>query len=126
MAETKKYEVKILNAVGSCDSNIFRKMASKGDINAIKISELLNAEVSITGYAKCQITTDEKDFCINYFATEEYGIISSGSEIFYESVVDYFDDVETVVISEIKTKKGKTYKAIPVFTKKENKEETEN
>lgn len=126
MAETKKYEVKILNAVGSCDSNIFRKMASKGDINAVKISELLNAEVEITGYAKCQITTDEKDFIINYFATEEYGIISSGSEIFYESVVDYFDDVETVEISEIKTKKGKTYKAIPVFAKKENKEETEN
>lgn len=120
--ETRKYEVTVNEKKGTCDNALFEKMAKKGDLTAIKLSELLGVEVKITGYAKCHIITDEKEFDINYFDTEEYGLVSSGSEIFTESVVDYFGEVESVRLTEVKTKKGKTYKAVPVLGNR-NKEE---
>lgn len=123
--ETKKYEVTVLEKKGTCDNALFEKMAKKGDLTAIKISELLGVEVKITGYAKCHIITDEKEFDINYFDTEEYGLVSSGSEIFTESVVDYFGEVESVRLTEVKTKKGKTYKAVPVLGNNKKEEKTE-
>ena len=127
----KKYEVKVLQKVGTCDTDLFEKMAKNGDITAIKLNEIVGAEVKITGYAKCEITTEEKTFLINYFDTEEYSLISSGSDIFMESVETYFGEVERVRLNEVKTKKGKTYKAQPILssTKKvetEKKEETTN
>lgn len=130
MEERKKYEVTVKERKGTCDSTLFEKMAKKGDLTSIKVSEIVGAELKITGYAKCHIVTDEKEFDINYFDTEEYGLISSGSEIFTESVIDYFGEVENVRLVEVKTKKGKTYKAVPMLrtTKKEEKtnEETTN
>jgi hypothetical protein len=121
--ETKKYEVTVNEKKGTCDNALFEKMAKKGDLTAIKLSELVGVEVKIKGYAKCHIVTEEKEFDINYFDTEEYGLVSSGSEIFTESVVDYFGEVESVRLTEVKTKKGKTYKAVPVLgnNKKEEK-----
>lgn len=130
--ETRKYEVTVNEKKGTCDNALFEKMAKKGDLTAIKLSELVGVEVKIKGYAKCHIITDEKEFDINYFDTEEYGLVSSGSEIFTESVVDYFGEVESVRLTEVKTKKGKTYKAVPVLgnnkkeEKAEQKEETTN
>ena len=132
MSESRKYEVEIKEKKGTCDTTLFEKMAKNGDITATKVSELIGVEVKITGYAKCTITTDEKTFDINYFDTEEYGLVSSGSEIFAESVSTYFGEVNSVRLTEVKTKKGKTYKAVPVLSgkkqeeKTENKEETEN
>ena len=123
--ESKKYEVSVIEKKGTCDNSLFEKMAKKGDLTAIKLAEILNVEVKITGYAKCHIITDEKEFDINYFDTEEYGLISSGSEIFTESVVDYFGEVESVRLVEVKTKKGKTYKAVPVLGNS-NKEQKTN
>lgn len=125
--ESKKYEVTVLEKKGTCDNALFEKMAKKGDLTAIKIAELLGVEVKITGYAKCNVVTDDKNFNINYFDTEEYGLVSSGSEIFTESVVDYFGEVESVRLTEVKTKKGKTYKAVPVLgnSKKEKTEQKE-
>lgn len=113
--ETRKYEVTVIEKKGTCDNTLFEKMAKKGDLTAIKLSEILNVEVKITGYAKCHIVTEEKEFDMNYFDTEEYGLISSGSEIFTESVTDYYGEVESVRLVEVKTKKGKTYKAVPVL-----------
>lgn len=129
METKKKYEVTVLEKKGTCDNTLFEKMAKKGDLTAIKLSEIVGVEVKITGYAKCHIITDEKEFDINYFDTEEYGLVSSGSEIFTESVIDYFGEVESVRLTEVKTKKGKTYKAVPVLgnnKKTEQKEETTN
>ena len=83
---TRKYEVTVKEKVGSCDNTLFEKMAKKGDITSIKLSDVVGMVVKIIGYAKCTIETDEKTFDINYFDTEEYGLISSGSEIFAESV----------------------------------------
>ena len=128
MAETKKYEVSVLEKKGSCNNTLFEKMAKKGDLTSIKLSEVLGKIVKIIGYAKCNIITDEKNFDIYYFDTEEYGLISNGSEIFAESVTDYYGEVENVRLTEVKTKKGKTYKAVPVLgnDKTNKKEETTN
>lgn len=123
--ETRKYEVTVNEKKGTCDNALFEKMAKKGDLTAIKLSELVGVEVKIKGYAKCHIITDGKEFDINYFDTEEYGLVSSGSEIFTESVVDYFDEVESVRLTEVKTKKGKTYKAVPVLGNNKKEEKTE-
>lgn len=127
MENQRKYEVVIKEKKGTCNETLFEKMAKNGDITATKISELLGAEVTIVGYAECEITTEEKTFTINYFDTEEYGLISSGSEIFKESVSNYYGEVERVRITEVKTKKGKTYKAVPMLSSKktEKKEEPE-
>ena len=124
--ENKKYEVTILEKKGTCDNALFEKMAKNGDLTSTKVSNLIGVEVRIKGYAKCHIVTDDKNFNINYFDTEEYGLVSSGSEIFTESVVDYFGEVESVRLVEVKTKKGKTYKAVPVLgnSKKTEQEET--
>lgn len=120
-----KYEVKVNEKKGSCDNALFEKMAMKGDITATKLSEVLGQVVHIVGYASCTITTEDKTFDINYFDTEEYGLVSSGSEIFFESVKDYFGEVDEVRLTEVKTKKGKTFKAVPILDKKTtNKEET--
>ena len=124
--ETRKYEVTVNGKKGTCDNALFEKMAKKGDLTAIKLSELVGVEVKITGYAKCHIVTDEKEFDINYFDTEEYGLVSSGSIIFTESVVDYFGEVESVRLTEVKTKKGKTYKAVPVLGNNKKEETTKN
>lgn len=124
--ETRKYEVTVNEKKGTCDNALFEKMAKKGDLTAIKLSEIVGVEVKITGYAKCHIVTDEKEFDINYFDTEEYGLVSSGSEIFTESVVDYFGEVESVRLTEVKTKKGKTYKAVPVLGNNKKEETTKN
>ena len=124
--ETKKYEVTVNEKKGTCDNALFEKMAKKGDLTAIKLSELVGVEVKITGYAKCHIVTDEKEFDVNYFDTDEYGLVSSGSEIFTESVVDYFGEVESVRLTEVKTKKGKTYKAVPVLGNNKKEETIKN
>lgn len=124
--ETRKYEVTVNEKKGTCDNALFEKMAKKGDLTAIKLSEIVGVEVKITGFAKCHIVTDEKEFDINYFDTEEYGLVSSGSEIFTESVVDYFGEVESVRLTEVKTKKGKTYKAVPVLGNNKKEETTKN
>ena len=123
--ETRKYELTVNEKKGTCDNALFEKMAKKGDLTAIKLSELVGVVVKIIGYAKCHIITDEKEFDINYFDTKEYGLVSSGSEIFTESVVDYFGEVESVRLIEVKTKKGKTYKAVPVLGNNKKEEKTE-
>lgn len=123
--ETKKYEVTVLEKKGTCDNDLFEKMAKKGDLTSIKLSELIGVEVKIAGYAKCNIVTDDKNFNINYFDTDEYGLISSGSEVFADSVSTYFGEVEKVRLVEIKTKKGKTYKAVPVLGNSKKEEKTE-
>lgn len=124
--ERRKYEVVINEKKGSCNNSLFEKMAKNGDITSVKLADVIGAVVKILGYSKCTITTDEKTFNINYFDTAEYGIISSGSDFFCESVENYFGEVEQVRIVEIKTKKGKTYKAQPVLGTKNEETRTKN
>lgn len=126
MDEQKRtYKVEILEKKGTCESEIFELMAKNGDLTSQKLADMIGAQVKITGYAVCHITTDDKDFSVTYFDTDEYGLISSGSEVFLESVITYFGKVDKVILTQIKTKKGKTYKAVPVL-KANKKEETKN
>lgn len=55
---------------------------------------------------------------MGYYATTK-GIISTGSEVFKKSVEDYFGEVDNFVITEVKTKKGKTYKVSPLLVNEE-------
>lgn len=110
-----KYEVNIIDVYGTCDSDLFKKMASKGDITADRIKNVVGKVFNITGYAKCNIVTDDKNFDVVYYATDN-GFISSGSQILFDSIIDYIGDTNTFKISEIKTRKGTTYKGVPVFT----------
>lgn len=110
----KKYEVIIENADGVCLNELFKKMAQKGDISACKVEDVLGRKLKIMGYACCRIVTDEKEFNLIYYATD-IGYFSSGSEFLWNSYTDYSEDTDTFVIQKIKTKKGFTYKMIPII-----------
>lgn len=114
----KRYELTIEKATGSCNTELFKKMATKGDITASKIEEFVGKVVKITGWAEAHIVTDEKEFNITYYATDD-GYFSTGSKYFNESLDDYLGDTDTFKILKIKTKKGHTYKASPIFVNNE-------
>ncbi len=114
----KKYELTIKQAEGSCNTDLFKKMAKKGDISASKIEEFVGKVVRITGFALVHIETDDKDFDLTYYATDD-GYFSTGSQYFNESLEDYLEDTDTFKILKIKTKKGHTYKASPIFKNNE-------
>lgn len=127
MEEQKRsYKVEIMEKKGTCEDELFEIMAKNGDITSQKLADMIGCQVKITGYAICHIITDDKDFSITYFDTDEYGLISSGSQVFLESVISYFGKVDKVILTEIKTKKGKTYKAVPLLTRKKKEEPTKN
>ena len=116
-----KYEVEIKEVKGIFEKEVLQKLIKKGDIVADKLTAFVNKCVTIRGYAVCHIKTDDKEFDINYYATDN-GYFSSGSEYFLDSIKEYSTDAETFKINEIKTKKGKTYKAIPVLSEGTGKE----
>lgn len=109
-----KFNIEIQEVKGTCEEEIFKTMIQRGDIQADKVNERLDEIFNITGYAKTHITTDTKDFVMCYYATDD-GYLSSGSEVFYDSVKAYFGQANAVKIKEIKTSKGKTYKAVPIL-----------
>lgn len=113
-----KYEVIVKEVYGTCDSELFKKMAKKGDITSDRVKNVVDKVFKITGYAICNIVTDDKNFDVIYYATDT-GFISSGSEILFESIEDYIGDTDTFRIKEVKTRKGTTYKGIPIFTSKD-------
>lgn len=111
----KKYSVEIKEVYGSMENPVFKKMAERGDITSTKLDDMIGATVKITGYALCHIDTEDKSFDMVYYSTDS-GIISSGSEIFLDSVKSYLEDkVERFNIVKIKTSKGSTYKVSPVL-----------
>ena len=93
-------------------------MAKKGDITASKIEDFVGKVVRITGTADAKIVTDDKEFNLTYYATDD-GYFSTGSEWFSESYSDYAGDTDTFKILKVKTKKGHTYKASPIFVEKD-------
>ena len=117
----KKYELTINETNGSCATELFKKMAKKGDISASKIDEFVGKVVKITGWANAHIETDDKEFDLTYYATDD-GYFSTGSKYFSESLNDYLEDTDTFKILKVKTKKGHTYKASPIFNGENNEE----
>ena len=116
-----KYEVTIEKAKGSCEKAQFQKLAKNGDVQAEPISKQVGRILTITGYAKLHIETDNKSFD-NYIYACEDGYYSSGSEYFKNSVETYYDDTKTFKVNKIETKKGYTYKAIAIFTEEQENE----
>lgn len=114
----KKYELTIKKATGSCDTDLFKKMAKKGDISASKIEDFVGKVIRITGYADAHIEVEDKEFDLTYYATDD-GYFSTGSKYFNDSLEDYLEDTDTFKILKIKTKKGHTYKASPIFRNEE-------
>lgn len=110
----KKYEVTIKELKGTCDSSLFKKMVQNGDITAERINDVVGKNVKIDGYADCHIVAGDKEFDITYFATSD-GLISSGSEVFKKSVLNYMDENVMCKIVKIKTRKGVTYKVSPIL-----------
>lgn len=117
----KKYELTIKEAKGSCDTELFKKMAKKRDITVSKIEDFVGKVVKITGWANAHIETEEKEFDLTYYATDD-GYFSTGSKYFNESVNDYMGDTDTFKILKVKTAKGHTYKASPIFNGNANEE----
>ena len=116
-----KYEVTIEMAKGSCEKAQFQKLAKNGDVQAEPISKQVGRMLTITGYAKLHIETDNKSFD-NYIYACDDGYYSSGSEYFKNSVETYYDDTRTFKVNKIETKKGYTYKAIAIFTEEQENE----
>lgn len=110
----KNYNVEIKESKGSCNSTVFEKMAKNGDITSKKVSECIDSVIELTGYALCHITTSDKEFDMGYYATKT-GMISTGSEVFKNSVEEYYGEIDTFQIVSVKTKKGTTYKVTPVL-----------
>lgn len=120
------YEVEILERQGTLEKPLFEKLAKNGDIISTKATDILEQKISIQGIASCKITAGDKVFVMYYYDTKEYGIISSGSQYLYASILDYHTDCEFMKIIEVKTKKGKTYKAVPIFDEKNNQDEEDD
>ena len=109
-----EYEVTIKKAVGSCDSELFKKMVKRGDLQATKIVDAVGGKYIFTGYADCEVKTSDKKFNITYYATDD-GFISSGSTIFKESVEAYIGDKLKLKVVSKTTENGTTYKAVPIL-----------
>ena len=110
----KKYELTIDNATGSCDTELFKKMAKKGDITASKVEDFVGKVIRISGWADAHVSTDSKEFDLTYYATDD-GYFSTGSKYFKESLNDYLGDTDTFKILKVKTSKGHTYKVSPII-----------
>lgn len=114
MANTKNYSVEIEEAKGTCTGDLFKKMAKNSDISSEKVTDNIGKVIKLNGYAICKVTTPDKEFMMGYYSTDT-GILSTGSEIFKQSVEEYYDSCNTFKIVSLKTKKGTTYKVTPVL-----------
>ena len=110
----ENYKVELKKVEGTCDTPLFRKMAENGDITAEKVSEYVGKIVKINGIADCHIVAGDKEFDITYYSTSD-GIISSGSEVFKDSVLKYLNENCDLKIVNLKTSKGITYKVSPIL-----------
>lgn len=113
----KKYVVAINEVSGTLDNDLFKKMASRGDITSVSVTEVVGQKITVTGTASATIETDEKNFKMVYFNTEEYGIVHCGEgTLFEETLFDYLSDgVSKFTVNSVECKMGKCYKAVPVL-----------
>lgn len=118
---SKKYEVTIEMAKGTCEKALFQKLAKNGDVVSEPISNQVGKILTITGMAKVHIETENKSFDNYYYACDD-GYYASGSEYFKESVETYLDDTNVFKVVKVNTKKGHTYKASPIFTEEQENE----
>lgn len=111
------FNVEVKKVNGTCDSELFKLMASKGDITSISVSELVNNEFTVKGYAEATVTTDERTVERLYVDTEEFGLIHTSSDTFKKGFADYVVYTSTMRVVGVKAKLGTCYKCVPVLNK---------
>ena len=108
-------EVKIENAQGVCAKEKFQKLVKAGQIATEKVEEHLNEKIILVGVCQVTIKTEDKEFTIYNYVTNNGLVISSGSEFLFKST-ENIEINEECVIKKVKTKKGHTYVFNPIFS----------
>ena len=121
----KNFEITLINAEGTCDTTLFKKMISKADVTSTPITELVGKIFTPTGSANVHIKTTEKEFDRLLIDTKEYGIIHTSSSVFEEGFSDYRGECDKMRVVGVKAKLGTCYKCVPVITA-ESEEVTED
>ena len=112
----KNFEITLINAEGTCDTTLFKKMISKADVTSTPITELVGKIFTPTGSANVHIKTTEKEFDRLLIDTREYGIIHTSSSVFEDGFTDYRGECDSMRIVGVKAKLGTCYKCVPVIT----------
>lgn len=112
----KNFEITLINAEGTCDTSLFKKMVSKADVTSTPITELVGKTFTPTGSANVHIKTTEKEFDRLLIDTKEYGIIHTSSSVFEDGFADYIGECDSMRIVGVKAKLGTCYKCVPVIT----------
>ena len=121
----KNFEITLINAEGTCDTSLFKRMISKADVTSTPITELVGKIFTPTGSAKVHIKTTKKEFDRLLIDTKEYGIIHTSSSVFEDGFSDYSGECDIMRIVGVKAKLGTCYKCVPVITA-ESEEVTED
>ena len=111
----KNFEITLINAEGTCDTTLFKKMISKADVTSTPITELVGKTFTPTGSANVHIKTTEKEFDRLLIDTKEYGIIHTSSSVFEDGFSDYRGECDKMRIVGVKAKLGTCYKCVPVI-----------
>ena len=112
----KNFEITLINAEGTCNTSLFKKMISKADVTSTPITELVGKIFTPTGSANVYIKTTEKEFGRLLIDTKEYGIIHTSSTVFEDGFADYRGECDKMRIVGVKAKLGTCYKCVPVIT----------
>ena len=112
----KNFEITLINAEGTCDTTLFKKMISKADVTSTPITELVGKTFTPTGSANVHIKTTEKEFDRLLIDTKEYGIIHTSSSVFEDGFSDYRGECDKMRVVGVKAKLGTCYKCVPVIT----------
>ena len=121
----KNFEINLINAEGTCDTSLFKKMINKADVTSTPITELVGKIFTPTGSANVHIKTTEKEFDRLLIDTREYGIIHTSSSVFEEGFSDYRGECDRMRVVGVKAKLGTCYKCVPIITA-ESEEVTED
>ena len=112
----KNFEITLINAEGTCDTSLFKKMINKADVTSTPITKLVGNIFTPTGSANVHIKTPEKEFDRLLIDTREYGIIHTSSSVFEEGFSDYRRECDKMRVVGVKAKLGTCYKCVPVIT----------
>ena len=112
----KNFEITLINAEGTCDTALFKKMINKADVTSTPITKLVGNTFTPTGSANVHIKTTEKEFDRLLIDTKEYGVIHTSSSVFEDGFADYREECDSMRIVGVKAKLGTCYKCVPVIT----------
>ena len=112
----KNFEITLINAEGTCDTSLFKKMINKADVTSTPITKLVGNIFTPTGSANVHIKTSEKEFDRLLIDTKEYGIIHTSSSVFEDGFSDYRGECDKMRVVGVKSKLGTCYKSVAVIT----------